>query len=151
LGAVLGIILPMLLALAAGNLDIGVLVGWAFALAASTFCPTFLLGIWWEGLTARGAASGMIAGAAVASGGIFAGLIAGDTVGGALGALLAQPAMVSVPIAFLTMVLVSLLDPSPRVDPEPVMLALHAPEGLGLDQLQEPSPPADASREPAPA
>jgi cation/acetate symporter len=149
--AVIGIVVPVLLALAAGNLDIGVLVGWAFGLAASTFCPMFLLGIWWEGLTARGAATGMIAGAAVASGGIFAGLVAGNDVGGALGALLAQPAVVSVPIAFLAMVSVSLLDPSPRVDPEPVMLALHAPEGLGLDQL-EPEPSAtDGAREPAPA
>ena len=25
-----------------------VLVGWAFALAASTFCPLLLLGIWWD-------------------------------------------------------------------------------------------------------
>jgi cation/acetate symporter len=148
--AVLGVVLPVLLALAAGNLDIGVLVGWAFALAASTFCPMFLLGIWWEGLTARGAAIGMIAGAAVASGGIFAGLITGDETG-ALGALLAQPAVVSVPIAFLTMVVVSLLDPHPAVDSEPVMLALHAPEGLGLEQLERGPAPADPPREPAPA
>ena len=147
LGAVLGIIVPALLALAAGGLDIGLLVGWAFALAASTFCPMFLLGIWWSGLTARGAATGMIAGATVASVGIFAGLIAGDNVNGALGALLAQPAVVSVPIAFLTMTSVSLLDPSARPDPEPLMLALHAPEGLGLEQLE----PASAdSRDPAP-
>jgi Na+(H+)/acetate symporter ActP len=123
------------------------MVGWAFALAASTFCPVFLLGIWWSGLTARGAATGMIAGATVASVGIFAGLIAGDNVNGALGALLAQPAVVSVPIAFLTMTSVSLLDPSARPDPEPLMLALHAPEGLGLEQLE----PASAdSRDPAP-
>jgi Na+(H+)/acetate symporter ActP len=145
--AVLGVVAPVLLALAAGNLDIGVLVGWAFALAASTFCPMFLLGIWWDGLTARGAATGMIAGAAVASGGIFAGLVAGENVGGALGALLSQPAVVSVPIAFISMIAVSLLDRSERVDPEPVMLALHAPEGLGLEELEV--EPAD--RQPAPA
>jgi Na+(H+)/acetate symporter ActP len=145
-GAVLGVIVPMLLALAAGNLDIGVLVGWAFALAASTFCPMFLLGIWWDGLTARGAATGMIAGALVASGGIFAGLITGDE-SGAVGALLSQPAVVSVPIAFVTMVVVSLLDPSPRVDPEPVMLALHAPEGLGLEELES-EPAADGRLQP---
>ena len=35
-----------------------VLVGWAFALAASTFCPLLLLGVWWPRLTARGAAAG---------------------------------------------------------------------------------------------
>ena len=48
------------LALVARGLDISVLVGWAFALAASTFCPLLLLGIWWERLTARGAAAGLV-------------------------------------------------------------------------------------------
>jgi cation/acetate symporter len=145
--AALGIVLPVLIALAASSLDIGVLVGWAFAIAASSFCPMFLLGIWWRGLTARGAAWGMIAGATVASGGIFAGLIAGD-VGGAPGALLSQPAVVSVPIAFATMIVVSLLGSPDRVDIEPVMLALHAPEGLGLEQLESVEV---ERREPAPA
>ena len=147
--AVAGIVVPVLIALAAGNLDIGVLVGWAFAIAASSFCPMFLLGIWWPRLSARGAATGMIAGAAVASGGIFAGLIAGESVGGAPGALLSQPAVVSVPIAFLTMIVVSLLDAGDPADAEPVMLALHAPEGLGLEQLEH--EPADGARQPAPA
>jgi cation/acetate symporter len=147
--AVAGIVVPVLIALAADNLDIGVLVGWAFAIAASSFCPMFLLGIWWPRLSARGAATGMIAGATVASGGIFAGLIAGDSVGGAPGALLSQPAVVSVPIAFLSMIVVSLLDSSDPVDAEPVMLALHAPEGLGLEQLEH--EPAHGAREPAPA
>jgi cation/acetate symporter len=150
--AVAGIVVPVLIALAASSLDIGVLVGWAFAIAASSFCPMFLLGIWWPRLSARGAATGMIAGASVASAGIFAGLIAGENVGGALGALLSQPAVVSVPIAFITMVVVSLLDSADPVDAEPVMLALHAPEGLGLEQLeQEPAAAPDAAREPAPA
>jgi cation/acetate symporter len=149
--AVVGMVFPVLIALAAGGLDIGVLVGWAFAIAASSFCPMFLLGIWWPRLSARGAASGMIAGAAVASGGIFAGLITGGNVSGALGALLSQPAVVSVPIAFITMVAVSLADSADPVDAEPVMLALHAPEGLGLEQLEREAAPSDASREPAPA
>jgi cation/acetate symporter len=143
--AVAGVVLPVILALLASNLDIGVLVGWAFAIAASSFCPMFLLGIWWRGLTARGAALGMIAGAGIASAGIFAGLIAGD-VGGALGALLSQPAVVSVPVAFVTMVSVSLLESPDPADAEPAMLALHAPEGLGLEQLV-PSEPSAAPAE----
>ena len=44
---------PALLALATREVDISVLVGWAFALAASTFCPLLLLGVWWPRLTAR--------------------------------------------------------------------------------------------------
>jgi hypothetical protein len=39
--------------------------------------------------------------------------------------------VVSVPVAFFVMVVVSLRDPRPP-DPTAEMLALHAPEGLGL-------------------
>jgi cation/acetate symporter len=133
--AVGGMVVPALIALAARGLDISVLVGWAFALAASTFCPLFLLGIWWRGLTARGAIAGMAAGGLVATGGIVATLVAdpGPTV---LGELLAQPAVVSVPIAFLTMIGVSRTDPIRPRATEETMLALHGPEGLGLEALR---------------
>jgi cation/acetate symporter len=109
-----------------------VLVGWAFALAASTFCPLLLLGIWWERLTARGAAAGLIAGAAVATGLIFAGLA---IEGGhpTVDALLTQPAVISVPVAFAVMVVGSLRDRARRQAPDAELLALHAPEGLGLE------------------
>jgi Na+(H+)/acetate symporter ActP len=123
-------LVPIALALIARELDISVLVGWAFALAASTFCPLLLLGIWWEGLTARGAAAGLIVGSLAASGLIFSGLaLAID--GGTLDDLLTQPAVISVPLAFATMVLVSLRDRSPAPAADAQMLALHAPEGLG--------------------
>jgi cation/acetate symporter len=138
--AAIGMLPPALLALAARSIDISVLVGWAFALAASTFCPMFLLGIWWTRLTARGAAAGMAAGATVASGLIFAGLFRGEATD-LLGALLAQPAVASVPVAFLTMVGVSLLDRRVPADVREQMLALHAPENLGLEQLR----PAEAA------
>jgi Na+(H+)/acetate symporter ActP len=113
-------------------------VGWAFALAASTFCPLFLLGIWWPGLTARGAAVGMVAGGVIATTGIVAGLALQEP-NGIAGALLAQPAIVSVPIAFLAMIIVSLRSTGHFVaDAE--MLALHAPEGLDLPDLGLPDP-----------
>jgi cation/acetate symporter len=133
--SVAGMVVPALIALAARGLDISVLVGWAFALAASTFCPLFLLGIWWRGLTARGAIGGMIAGALVATGGIIATLVA-DPGPHVLGAILAQPAVVSVPVAFLTMTGVSLTDPARPRATEETMLALHGPEGLGLEPLR---------------
>jgi Na+(H+)/acetate symporter ActP len=126
---------PALIALAARELDISVLVGWAFALAASTFCPLFLLGIWWRGLTARGAIAGMAAGGLVASSGIVATLVA-EPSPTMLGALLAQPAVLSVPVAFATMVLVSKADPERPAGTEETMLALHGPEGLGLETLR---------------
>ena len=49
-----GMAVPALLALAVRSVDISIMVGWAFALAASTFCPLFLLGIWWPRLTVAG-------------------------------------------------------------------------------------------------
>ncbi len=131
LAALGAVVIPTLVALVAQGVDIAILVGWAFALAASSFCPMFLLGIWWSRLTARGAATGMCAGIVVATSMIFAGLALGEPTGGAL-ALLQQPAIVSVPVAFLTMIGVSLRDPRRVPDVESQMLALHAPEGLGL-------------------
>jgi Na+(H+)/acetate symporter ActP len=129
-------VVPALLALVARDLDISVLVGWAFALAASTFCPLLLLGIWWGGLTARGAAAGLAVGAGAATAAIFAGLVL-EPADRSLDALLTQPAMLSVPLAFATMALVSLTDKRPRRAPNAELLALHAPEGLGLGLQDE--------------
>jgi cation/acetate symporter len=134
--AALGAIVPpLLLALLAQHIDISILVGWAFAIAASTFCPMFLLGIWWTRLTARGVATGMIAGGVIATGAIATGLALGEPTHG-LGVLLEQPAVLSVPVAFLGMIAVSVRERRPvGVDDE--MLALHAPEGLGLRLADE--------------
>jgi hypothetical protein len=62
-----------------------------------------------------------------------------------IGALLAQPALVSVPVAFIVMIAVSLS--SPAASPASAeMLALHAPEGLGLrlaeDDIDAPVAPS---------
>jgi Na+(H+)/acetate symporter ActP len=124
--SVVGMVPPALLALATPDVDISVLVGWAFALAASTFCPLLLLGIWWPRLTAPGAAVGMLAGASVATGMIAAGLIGDVSEDTAAGAILTQPAAVSVPIAFAAMIVISLRRPAGNVSA--VMAALHVPE-----------------------
>jgi Na+(H+)/acetate symporter ActP len=131
LAALGGVVAPVALALVARGLDISVLVGWAFALAASTFCPLLLLGIWWERLTARGAAAGLVAGAVVATGAIFTGLWQ-DGGHPTVEALLTQPAVISVPVAFGVMIAVSLADRAGRRTADAQLLALHAPEGLGL-------------------
>jgi cation/acetate symporter len=131
--AVLGVTVPMAIALAARGLDISLLVGWAFALAASTFCPLFLLGIWWRRLTAPGAIAGILSGGAVATTGIFLDLAHVGSPGKTLGAILAQPAIVSVPIAFAVMIAVSVLTPGRLTDPDAQWLALHAPEELGFE------------------
>jgi hypothetical protein len=70
----------------------------------------------------------MLAGAGVATGMITAGLIADLGEDTALGAILTQPAAVSVPIAFGTMVALSLRDRAPSVAAP--MAALHLPEAV---------------------
>ncbi|TPX01223.1 cation acetate symporter, partial [Schumannella luteola] len=66
-----------------------------------------LLGIWWRGLTARGAVAGMATGAVACGSAILFGWIGPD--GGLAGALIDQPAAWTVPLATAVMVLVSRL------------------------------------------
>jgi Na+(H+)/acetate symporter ActP len=75
----------------------------------------------------------MVAGGVIATTGIVAGLALQEP-NGISGALLAQPALVSVPIAFLAMIIVSLRS-TERFAADAEMLALHAPEGLDLPDL----------------
>jgi cation/acetate symporter len=96
----------VLLALQAIRLDAGVLVTWGFTVAASTFCPLLVLGIWWPRLTVAGALTGVLVGL-FASSGAIAGTLWGLPVNGWLAILVAQPAPWSVPLAFATMIVVS--------------------------------------------
>jgi cation/acetate symporter len=133
--AMAGMAIPALVALAVRSVDISILVGWAFALAASTFCPLFVLGIWWPRLTSQGAALGIVVGGVVAIGMITAGVaLSAQSLSGPLDSLLTQPAIVSVPLAFAAMIAGSLAT-APPADIGAHMLALHAPEGLGLEVL----------------
>ena len=143
-----GIALPCVIALYAQNVDISLLVGWAFALAASTFCPLLLLGIWWTRLTPRAAAIGMLAGAATGSAAIAIFLIARPPPTSIVGALLSEPAIISVPIAFAAMIGLSLAERTPHAV-DPVMLALHAPDGLTAADLGADDLALSAERVPA--
>ncbi|MEU4832130.1 cation acetate symporter [Streptosporangium sp. NPDC023615] len=132
--AVLAVIVPLALAAAARSLPVADVVGLAFAVAASSFCPLLVLGIWWRRLTPAGAMAGLLAGGGLACLAVLM-TIGGGPHSGLLGALLAQPAAWTVPIAFLVMVVVSLLTPS-RIPPNVArtMVRLHTPETLDLDR-----------------
>jgi len=116
----------VLLALPAASIDVGVLVTSAFAVAASTFCPLLVLGIWWPRLTARGAMVGMLVGLLASAGVIGVDLLLGPPPG-LTAILLGQPALWSVPLAFATMVLVS-LGGRPPAGAAAAMLRLHLDE-----------------------
>jgi Na+(H+)/acetate symporter ActP len=130
LGTVLAMAVPLAASVLVGGLPVADAVGLAFAVSASSFCPLLVLGIWWRRLTPPGAAAGMLAGGGAALLAVAA-TMAGYPGTGAFHALLAWPALWSVPLGFLTMVLVSLATPS-RVPAEtPSILArFHLPEEL---------------------
>jgi len=128
--AVLAGAVPAVLALQLHGLDVSQVVGLAFAVAASSFCPLLVLGIWWRGLTDVGAAAGLLVGGGAAAIAVLL-AVAGPELGGWPAALVAQPAAWTVPLAFATMVTVSMA--TRRRIPANVgatMLRLHAPESL---------------------
>jgi cation/acetate symporter len=123
---------PMALSVHVSGLDVSQVVGLAFAVAASSFCPLLVLGIWWRGLTDVGAIAGVLAGGGAAVAAVLV-TVFGPPLSGWPAALVGQPAAWTVPLAFTVMVVVSLL--SARRVPRDVgatMLRLHAPESLRL-------------------
>ena len=124
--------MPYLLSLPSQRIGLAALVGLAFAVAASSFCPLLVLGIWWRRLTDVGAMAGLVAGGTLATGAVLITIVGGDQHGWP-GALLAQPAAWAVPLAFAVMAVVSLATADRvRSDVGRVMVRLHAPESLEL-------------------
>ena len=121
---------PFVLSLFAANIAVADVVGLAFAVAASSFCPLLVLGIWWRRLTDVGAAAGLVIGGGLATVAVL-GTISGAAPQGWWGALLARPAAWTMPIAFLVMVVVSLFT-AHRIPPNTArtMVRLHAPEAV---------------------
>ncbi|MEO3869348.1 cation acetate symporter [Nonomuraea sp. B12E4] len=134
IATVMAVVVPLALALWARELPVADVVGLAFAVAASSFCPLLVLGIWWRRLSTAGALAGLFVGGGLACAAVLA-TITGGPYDGLTGALLAQPAAWTVPIAFAVMVSVSFLTP----DQVPAgvartMVRLHTPENLDLDR-----------------
>ncbi|HEU5473203.1 MAG TPA: cation acetate symporter [Actinophytocola sp.] len=123
---------PLLLSIVLRPTDISLTVGMSFALAASTFCPVLLLGIWWRRLTWVGAAAGILVGGALVLGALVVNTISNYT-GNWAWALLSQPAIVTVPVAFLTVILVSkATQRTLPTDVNRIRLRMHAPDRLGF-------------------
>jgi Na+(H+)/acetate symporter ActP len=132
IAAIVAGVVPFVLSLRVATLDVSLVVGLAFAVAASSFCPLLVLGIWWRGLTDAGAVAGILAG----GGGAVAAVLVtylGQTGAGLAGTLLRYPGVWTVPLAFAVMFGVSIA--TRRRVPSTVgliMLRLHAPEALRL-------------------
>ncbi|MDN5918323.1 MAG: cation acetate symporter [Pseudonocardia sp.] len=133
LATILAGVPPVAVALAPTGLNFAEAVALVFAVAASTFCPLLVLGIWWRGLTAAGAIAGVLAGGVTSALAVVVSLVTRSENGWSV--LLYRPAIISVPLAFLAMVLVSLATRASRpVDAGQLLLRLHAPERLGLSR-----------------
>ena len=72
---VLAAAVPLGLALGVDRLDFTEAVALVFAVAASTFCPLLVLGIWWRRLTDHGAVAGVLAGGVLSTGAVAASLV----------------------------------------------------------------------------
>lgn len=134
--AVVGGMVPIPLALLASSLELSRSVGLVFAVAASTLCPLLVLGIWWRGLTSVGAATGLVVGGLASGAATTLAVVGGiddRLLGGWPAVVVGYPAAVTVPLAFLTMVVVSLLTSASRPpDVARIFARMHVPERLGM-------------------
>ncbi|MFE2729092.1 cation acetate symporter [Kitasatospora sp. NPDC059327] len=158
LATVLAMAVPCGVSVVASHVPVADAVALPFAVAASSFCPLLVLGIWWRRLTPPGAAAGLLAGGGSALAAVLVSR-AGIAPTGWVDAVLAWPAVWSVPLGFLTMVLVSLATPRHAPAGAAAILArLHLPESmLGLPQQRAgsgagagsgPTDPTDPARQP---
>lgn len=135
----------ILLGLAVKEFEINKLVGWAFAIAATSYFPLLFLSTWWRGITMKGAAIGMLVGGMLSLSAIIS-TMAADQWGAAglakwyaqhplIRTLAEQPAIWGLPVALLLMIVISKATrQSVPGDARRKMLVLHAPETLGLKE-----------------
>jgi len=130
--ALVAVVVPYALSRLTQPIGLATTVGLAFEVAAATFAPLLLLGVWWHRLSTVGAAAGLIAGGLAAAVAVTVTVVAGDLPGWP-GALLANPAAWATPLAMITAVVVSLATPA-RVPgaTRQIMVRLHTPERVAL-------------------
>ena len=126
--------------------EINKMVGWAFAIAATSYFPLLFLATWWRSITMKGAATGMLVGGTFSLLAIASTMFA-DQAKWAVGLktyyaahpllriLAEQPAIWGLPLAMVLMIVISKLTAKEiPADIRMKMLVLHAPEKLGLKQ-----------------
>ena len=144
-------VLAIIVGLGFRGVNIAWMVGLACAVAASTFFPLLVLGIWWRRMTEQGALGGLMVGGTIASVVVVGKLVGLWTFD--------QPAIVSVPVSFFVIVVVSRLtferQPAEvRAALESAFNALHRPERPAIPPVVSPGgsdPRPRPVRVPAPA
>jgi cation/acetate symporter len=101
------------------------LVAWAFSLAAASFFPALVMGIWWKRANKAGACVGMIAGL-----GITAYYMIGSRFFGVswLGTQTISSAVFGLPVGFLTIWIVSLLTEAPPKQVQDLVASVRYPK-----------------------
>jgi cation/acetate symporter len=95
------------------NMNVNYLVGWAFSVAASANLPALVMLLFWKGTTRHGISAAIVVGMLSSLGWI---LLSGDTYRDVYGippehavVPFSQPGIVTIPLGFLTLIVVSLL------------------------------------------
>ena len=128
-----GVLAPFVVAISAAPVGISSAVSHAFAIAAATFAPLLILGVWWPPLTAKGAAAGVAVGGLTTSAAALVSVLGGLPHGWA-GALVSAPTAWATPLAFAVTIAVSLLTPASRPRRwARTMARLHTPEDVFSD------------------
>ncbi len=99
------------------EMNVSYLVGWAFSIAASANLPALVMLLFWKRTTKEGIIASVVVGAVSSLGWI---LLSSDTYAKVYGldpsdaiAPFSQPGIVTIPLAFITLILVSLVTPHP--------------------------------------
>ena len=127
ISAAVFVAVPLALSVIAEPIPVATSVTFAFAVAASTFAPLLVLGIWWRRLTAAGAIAGLLGGGLAALTATAVTIAVRPSSEWSI--LFTQPAAWSVPIGFGLMILVSLFTKPPS-NTRAIMVRLHKPEPL---------------------
>ncbi|WP_067463574.1 sodium/solute symporter [Actinomadura macra] len=131
-GVVFALAAPLPLLPRVGPQGAATLVTMALCVSACSLCPLLVLGIWWRGLTAPGAAAGLLLGGGLSVAAGVARLFCGPWTGWPA-ALLAHPAILLAPLSFAVMAAVSLLTRhrAPRWA-DRALARLHLPEDMPI-------------------
>lgn len=132
LATVAAVLVPYAASSLAQPVALPTLVALAFTVAASTFAPLLILGVWWRDLSRLGAAAGLVTGSTTATAAVVGSLAFGPFEGW-WGAVLSSPAAWTVPLATIVTVVVSLATPrSVPAGTSRLLVRLHTPEGVDV-------------------
>lgn len=101
------------------NMNVAALVGWAFAVAASANFPAIIMILFWKKTTSKGVIASVVVGLISSLGIILLSQEAFTNVYGLVNVVapisFSNPALISVPMSFITLIVVSLLTKNNRV------------------------------------